>query len=53
MKIDPAHLIHLIQTRPRQFKLDGSDKLRFFADLEDPELRVAGTRKVLEVLAGV
>jgi len=52
MKIDPARLIRLIQTRPKQFKLDGSDKLRFFAELEDPEQRVAGTRKVVEVLAG-
>ena len=53
MKIDPARLIHLIQTRPRQFKLDGSDKLRFYADLEDPQHRVTGTQKVIEVLAGV
>ena len=53
MKIDPAHLIRLIQTRPKQFKLDGNDKLRFFADLKDAESRVAETRKVIEVLAGV
>jgi transcription-repair coupling factor (superfamily II helicase) len=53
MKIDPARLIHLIQTRPRQFKLDGNDKLKFFADLEDAERRVVETRKVIEVLAGV
>jgi transcription-repair coupling factor (superfamily II helicase) len=52
MKIDPAHLIHLIQTRPKQFKLDGSDKLRFFAELEQPEQRVAGMQKVIRVLAG-
>ncbi len=50
MKIDPTRLIHLIQTSPGQFKLDGSDKLRFFADLEDPDKRVAGVCKVIEVL---
>ncbi|WP_419613334.1 transcription-repair coupling factor, partial [Thiolapillus sp.] len=45
--IDPARIIHLIQTRPQQFKLDGSDKLRFFADLEDPQQRVEKVRELL------
>ncbi|WP_419640635.1 TRCF domain-containing protein, partial [Thiolapillus sp.] len=48
--IDPARIIHLIQTRPRQFKLDGSDKLRFFADLEVPEQRVEKVRELLQML---
>ncbi|WP_456447114.1 transcription-repair coupling factor [Thiolapillus sp.] len=48
--IDPARIIHLIQTRPRQFKLDGSDKLRFFADLEEPEKRVEKVRELLRML---
>jgi len=48
--IDPARIIHLIQTRPRQFKLDGSDKLRFFADLEEPLQRVEKVRELLQML---
>ncbi len=48
--IDPARIIHLIQTRPQQFKLDGSDKLRFFADLEDPQQRVEKVRELLRML---
>ncbi len=48
--IDPARIIELIQTRPQQFKLDGSDKLRFFADLEEPESRVDKIRQLLEML---
>ncbi|MBU0498824.1 MAG: transcription-repair coupling factor, partial [Gammaproteobacteria bacterium] len=37
--IDPVRLIQMIQTKPQQFKLDGPDKLRFFAKLEEPEKR--------------
>ncbi|BAO44505.1 transcription-repair coupling factor [Thiolapillus brandeum] len=48
--IDPARIIHLIQTRPRQFKLDGSDKLKFFAELEEPETRVEKLRGILGML---
>ncbi len=48
--IDPGRIIKLIQTRPQQFKLDGSDKLRFFTDLESPENRVEKTRQLLELL---
>ncbi|WP_457673774.1 transcription-repair coupling factor [Thiolapillus sp.] len=48
--IDPARIIHLIQTRPRQFKLDGSDRLRFFDDLEDTGSRVEKVRELVEML---
>ncbi len=50
--LDPAHLIRLIQTRPKEFKLDGADKLRFFRDLSDPAQRVGQVRGVLRELSG-
>jgi transcription-repair coupling factor (superfamily II helicase) len=49
-KIDPMHLIRLIQTQPKAFKLDGGDKLRFFRDLSDPATRI---REVAGIVARV
>ena len=49
-KIDPARIIKLIQTRPKQFKLDGGDKLRFFGDFSNPEHRVQKTHEILDLL---
>jgi transcription-repair coupling factor (superfamily II helicase) len=49
-KIDPGRIIQLIQTRPRQFKLDGSSKLRFFEDLDDRASRVEKIRQLLRLL---
>jgi len=40
----------LIQTRPQRFRLDGSDKLRFFTDLEETEDRVEKVRELLGML---
>jgi len=51
-KIDPAHLIKLIQTRPREFKLDGPDKLRFTRDLLNPQTRIDQVQRVLHALTG-
>ncbi|OGT90991.1 MAG: transcription-repair coupling factor [Gammaproteobacteria bacterium RIFOXYA12_FULL_61_12] len=50
--IDPVRLIQMIQTRPQQFKLDGPDKLRFFAKLEEPEKRAEYLERVLDELVG-
>ena len=50
--IDPAHLIKLIQTRPKEFKLDGGDKLRFIRDLANPQSRIDQVQRVLHVLTG-
>ena len=46
-------LIELVQTQPKAFKLDGSERLRFFADLADPEQRTQGVRAVLDQLLGM
>ncbi len=51
-RIDPAHLIKLIQTRPKEFKLDGGDKLRFTRDLTDPQSRIDQIQRVLHTLTG-
>ncbi len=51
-KIDAARLIELIQTRPQEFRLNGGDRLRFFAGMETPEQRIAQTRRVLDELTG-
>ncbi|MCG6896878.1 MAG: transcription-repair coupling factor [Thiocapsa sp.] len=50
--IDPGHLIRLIQQRPEEFKLDGSDKLRFFRDLSEPQRRLRQVNEVVAQLTG-
>jgi transcription-repair coupling factor (superfamily II helicase) len=52
-KIDPMRIIQLVQTQPNAFKLDGSDKLRFTADLSDPMQRVQSVKVVLDQLVGI
>ncbi|MCG7879658.1 MAG: transcription-repair coupling factor [Candidatus Thiodiazotropha taylori] len=49
-KLDPAILIGLIQSRPNTYKLDGNDKLRYFADLETPDGRVKKIHTLLDSL---
>ncbi len=51
-KVDPTRLIKLIQTRPKEYKLDGGDKLRFFRDLADPVQRIEQVGRVVEQLVG-
>jgi transcription-repair coupling factor (superfamily II helicase) len=51
-KIDPMHLIRLIQTQPKSFKLDGGERLRFFHDLSDPARRVAEVGRILAQVTG-
>jgi transcription-repair coupling factor (superfamily II helicase) len=50
--IDPTRLIKLIQTRPKEYKLDGGDKLRFFRDLADPAQHIEQVGRVVEQLVG-
>ncbi|MBK5963402.1 transcription-repair coupling factor [Thiocystis minor] len=51
-QIDPANLIRLIQTRPKEFKLDGGDRLKFFRDMAEPRQRLLAVGAVVEQLAG-
>ncbi|MBU2479164.1 MAG: DEAD/DEAH box helicase, partial [Gammaproteobacteria bacterium] len=50
--VDPVRIIHLIQTRPKRYKLEGADKLRFFADMPDASVRLATLRQILLELTG-
>ncbi len=51
-KVDPARVIRLVQSAPKEFKLDGGDRLRFFADLADPGRRIGQVDRVLGRLLG-
>jgi transcription-repair coupling factor (superfamily II helicase) len=51
-RIDPTRMIKLIQTRPKEFKLDGGDKLRFFGDLSDPARRVEQVGDIVKQVTG-
>ncbi|MDX1253123.1 MAG: transcription-repair coupling factor [Gammaproteobacteria bacterium] len=48
--IDPRTIIHLIQTQPRAYKLDGQDRLRFTLAMADSAARIQGVEQVLEKL---
>lgn len=51
-KIDPGQIIRLIQTRPREYKLDGGEKLRFFKDLSDRQRRIELVGNILDEISG-
>ena len=51
-QVDPTRLITLIQTRPKELKLDGGDKLRFFRDMADPSARIGQVQAVIGDLLG-
>jgi transcription-repair coupling factor (superfamily II helicase) len=51
-KVDPARVIRLVQTAPKEFKLDGGDKIRFFRDLADPTQRISRVSQLVEQLTG-
>ncbi|WP_276570246.1 hypothetical protein [Thiocystis minor] len=40
----------MIQTKPKEFKLDGGDKLKFFRDMAEPARRILEVRQVVEKL---
>jgi transcription-repair coupling factor (superfamily II helicase) len=52
-KFDPMNIIRLIQTRSQEFKMDGQDKLRFFADLAEAEQRVEKVGHILDLVLGL
>jgi transcription-repair coupling factor (superfamily II helicase) len=51
-KMDPTRLIQLIQSRPKEFKLDGGDKLRFFRDMAEPTARIQRVAALLDEVIG-
>jgi len=50
---DTGRLINLIQSKPQSFQLDGSDRLKFVADLSDPESRTASVSALLDQVLGI
>jgi transcription-repair coupling factor (superfamily II helicase) len=50
--IDPGNLIRLIQQRPKEFKLDGGDKLRFYRDMSESRGRLRQVNEVVAQLLG-
>jgi transcription-repair coupling factor (superfamily II helicase) len=51
-KVDPSRLVTLIQSNPREFKLEGGDKLRFFRDMSDTANRIQRVGAVLDQIIG-
>ncbi|MCP4125771.1 MAG: hypothetical protein GY753_01755, partial [Gammaproteobacteria bacterium] len=51
-RIDPVHLIQLIQTRPKEFKLDGADKIRFFREMPERDRRLEQVAAILDEIRG-
>ncbi|MGB9428355.1 MAG: transcription-repair coupling factor [Gammaproteobacteria bacterium] len=49
--VDPGTVIRLIQQQPQHYKLDGSNRLRFLLDLDDPERRINSVGVLLDTLA--
>ncbi|MGV6827570.1 MAG: transcription-repair coupling factor [bacterium] len=51
--IDPVHLIKLIQTDAKTFKMDGQSRMKFTADLADTEKRVQKVQQLLDRVVGI
>lgn len=51
-KVDPMTIIQLIQSSPRQFRLEGGNILKYIEPMETPEKRFQATERLLERLAG-
>jgi transcription-repair coupling factor (superfamily II helicase) len=49
--IDPAQIIQLIQMRPKEFKLDGSDRLRFFMEMPERQHRYERVNELMDRLS--
>ena len=51
-KIDPLRLIQFMQSRPKEFRMEGGDKLKFFTDLAEADKRVARVGALIRDLTG-
>jgi transcription-repair coupling factor (superfamily II helicase) len=49
--IEPMTVIKLVQTRPKMYKLDGENRLRYSADLPGEQDRIAAVHQLLNQLA--
>jgi transcription-repair coupling factor (superfamily II helicase) len=51
-KVDPMTIIRLVQQHPRQYKLDGGDKLRVLKPLPEPQARLDELFDLLTLFGG-
>ncbi|MEE2001471.1 transcription-repair coupling factor [Alkalimonas sp. MEB108] len=51
-RVAPAYIIELIQTKSREFKLEGGQKLRFSSELTDSQARLNYIQQLLANFAG-
>jgi transcription-repair coupling factor (superfamily II helicase) len=51
-QVEPLTIVKLVQTQPRQYRLEGATHLKFFADMENAEERIQQTQRVLDILKG-
>ncbi|MFQ6022877.1 MAG: transcription-repair coupling factor [Acidiferrobacterales bacterium] len=49
--IDPTSIIHLMQSAPGTYKLDGPDRLRIVAEMPDVDMRVNALRRLFDALS--
>jgi transcription-repair coupling factor (superfamily II helicase) len=42
----------MMQSRPKEFRMEGGDKLKFFIDLAEPQQRVARVGALIRDLTG-
>jgi len=49
-QIEPMALVKLVQTQPKQFKLEGSNRLRFTVPMEHYETRFQRVEDLLKLL---
>lgn len=49
-QVDPMTLVELIQRHPKEYRLDGADTLRFSAEMEQAEARLARVDALLDIL---
>jgi transcription-repair coupling factor (superfamily II helicase) len=49
--VDPQRVIHLIQSQPRAYRLDGADKLRILGEYPDAAARIGQLVSVLDQLS--
>ncbi|MGH8400470.1 MAG: hypothetical protein ACRESU_05145, partial [Gammaproteobacteria bacterium] len=46
-RVEPMTVIRMIQQQPKQYRLDGQDRLRFTHELPDAEQRIAAVEALL------
>ncbi|MGI9211496.1 MAG: transcription-repair coupling factor [Methylococcaceae bacterium] len=48
--VDPIKIIQLIQTQPQTYKLDGQERLKFFAEMDSTDKKIGFIERLLQEL---